>query len=303
MHKFLYPSLYLMITFMTAANHMSDTNKLSSPVHRQDCVDTLRNAVENATNFFIKVHAAEALIGNGITEKVEEYFIAMRKTDPAFFIGSTRVLARIYKHTDKKKYHSEINTLIDQYLHADSAHPRLVALESLGKLEYHSVVKEIFKDAEQGENGFKAMARWVLSNDGKPGTEASLAALLKSGNVADYRGAAYALRFKTKVTKETVQALKKTAATLDPKELATTYVLSALFVHSDAKEKSAVKKILYRQLNGPVAARYEICEALSLNGDRSDLQQLEIFLKDEDNDVRVAAANAILKIENRSSQK
>jgi hypothetical protein len=295
-NRLFYTSLFFMVT--------NTILQVSSciPVEgvRQDCVDTLQQAMSSAGNFFIKVHAGEALVQNGITANVENTFITLRDADPAYATGSTRVLARLYKETDPLKYEDCINRIINQYLHGDSAHPRLVAVESLGKLGYSNPLPEIIQNAQQGEGGFKAMARWVLSNNGERATEDSLAALLPLPDVVDFRGAAYAFRFKKSVSDSTYRLLEQCAARQNPADVPATYVYSACFVHAPEAKKEAAKKQLLQQVQGPPAARYEICEALALKGDTSDLSILESLLKDADNDVRVAAANSILKIQQRT---
>jgi hypothetical protein len=292
-----------MIKFLSSllivAAIISNTTSCNSPAEgRQDCVDTLRRAIAEGSTVFIKVHAGEALVSNGYPEKVEETFLPLREVN---LTAATRVLARIYKETDHKKYGDCIATIINQYLHADSSHPRLVAVESLGKLGYSDTLPQIIADAKNGEDGFRPMARWVMSNNGAQQMEDSLAALLTSPEIAHHRGAAYALRFKKSVSDHTYQLLKQCAAFLAVTEPQRVYILSALFVHARPGTKEAAKKQLLEQLEGPVAARYETCEALSIAGDASDLPTLEKLLKDEDEDVRVAAANAILKITRKSN--
>jgi HEAT repeat protein len=279
----------------TACNDADTTT--TNVVEEQACVDTLRNAISTAKSFFIKVHAGEALVSNNHTEGIENAFIQLRAENPANAIGATRVLARLYKHIgDITNYDACIKLVTNQYLHGDSAHPRLVALESLGKLGYTTELPEVKQDAATGSGGFRAMARWVQCNGGTQAGEDSLAALLAYPDAADYRGAAYALRFKGSVSDSTRQLLEQCVNRLPVTEPARVYVVSALFVHSSGAQKDTVKKQLLEYLQGPVAARYELAEALSRNGEEEDVPVLERLLKDADQDVRVAAANALLKI-------
>jgi hypothetical protein len=264
-----------------------------SVIDSKACVDTLRNAVQHANSFFVKVHAGEALALNNEPEGLEAAFTKLREEDSSYVIGSTRVLARLYKDSPEK-YMECINLIIDRFLHADSSHPRLVALESLGKLGYSNPMPEIVQQAQSGEGGFKAMARWVLSNGG---AEDSLAALLSSPEVADYRGASYALRFKGSVQPSTSQQLEALVKRLAPDAEGRVYVISAYFVHTPNND---TKQSLLAYLKGKPAERYETAEALSLKGTLEDLPVLQTLLADEDNDVRVAAANAVIKINARN---
>ena len=80
------------------------------------------------------------------------------------------------------------------------------------------------------------------------------------------------------------------------------YVLSAAFVHTPANKNADIKEALFAYLKGAPGERYETAEALSLKGTTADLPVLETLFADSDNDVRVAAANAMIKIDARSTQ-
>lgn len=266
-------------------------------------MDTLQKAVTSAQSFFVKVHAGENLVTSGYTDNIETTFLELRTANPDNATGATRVLAKLYKRTDPEKHAACLALVLDKYLHGDSAHPRLVALESLGKLNYSTALPAILQDAQTGEGGFRAMARWVLSNDGAAAGEDSLAALLAYPEATDFRGAAYAFRFKTSVSDTTLRLLEQCAERLAPADPTRVYVISSLYVHTPVGKDSAVKAQLLQYLNGAVPAKYETAEALSLKGGKDDLPVLETLLHDADNDVRVAAANAILKIEKRAQPK
>jgi hypothetical protein len=268
---------------------------------RTDCVDTLKKAITDAPSFFVKVHAGENLVANGYTDNIESTFLELRAANPDKATGAIRVLAKLYKDTQPDKWQECINLITDKYRLPDSTHPRLVALESLGKLGYGNPLPEILQDAQTGQDGFRAMARWVLSNLGTQAGEDSLAALLAYPDAVDFRGAAYAFRFKKSVSDSTLHLLEQCAERLPATDPARVYVLSALYVHTPAGKDSAVKAQLLQYLNGAVPAKYETAEALSLKGGAEDLPVLETLLHDADNDVRVAAANAILKIEKRTT--
>jgi hypothetical protein len=289
------------ITGNSACND-DNNNEKKTAVTTETCVDTLQRAMADGSTFFIKVHAGEALVLNGYTNGVEGTFTQLRGADPGWVTGSTRVLARLYHHqNDTAKYNECINLVIDRYLHSDSAHPRLVGVESLGKLGFNKPLPEIVKDAQAGEGGFRAMARWVLANDGSQATEDSLAALLKETDVTRFRGAAYALRFKQSVSDSTYALLQQCAGRLPADDAARVYVVSALFVHTPADKNADVKKdLLQYATHATPGIRYETAEGLSLKGTAAELPVLETLLKDADMDVRVAAANAIIRINKRS---
>jgi HEAT repeat protein len=120
---------------------------------------------------------------------------------------------------------------------------------------------------------------------------------LSSPEVTDYRSASYALRFKKSVQPATSQKLEALVKRLAPDAEGRVYVISAFFVHTSNKD---IKQLLLAYLKGAPAERYETAEALSLKGTLEDLPVLRTLLSDEDNDVRVAAANAIIKINARN---
>lgn len=290
-----------LLVSLIVINSMNMTHCASSPATTTDCIDTLQQAVQHANSFFVKVHAGEALVLNDHTDGIEAAFTRLQHEKPDYTIGATRVLARLY-HDSPEKRQACMDLIIDRFLHADSAHPRLVAVESLGKLGYSNPLPEIVQQAQTGEGGFKAMARWVLCNGGAPEAEDSLAALLALPDVTDWRGAAYALRFKRSVSAATYQKLAGCVQRLPDTTSGKVYVVSSLFVHTPAEQNKDVKQALFAYLKGAPNERYETAEALSLKGQAEDLPVLEQLLRDEDNDVRVGAANAIIKIHARNNK-
>ena len=269
----------------------AQTNKINT----NRCIATLKEAMLSGETFIIKVHAAEALISNHHMEGIDSLFSTLIQEAPANLYGASRVLARVHKN-NPAKYDIFINNLVSAFLHADSLRGRLIALESLAKLGYHQPLKEIVQLAASGENGLMGMARWVLANSGKAVDEARLAEPLTSSVGLDYRYAAYSLRFFKKIQATSyslLQTCNKRIADTDPAKV---YVLSSLFVHAGAVISKQAKLHLFTFLNGAVGERYEVAEALALKGTKADMDVLHKLLSDENMDVRVAAANAILKI-------
>ncbi|RYE17600.1 MAG: HEAT repeat domain-containing protein [Sphingobacteriaceae bacterium] len=257
----------------------------------------LKNAVRNGETFFIKVHAAENLIYHKQTTGLEADFIQLKEASPDNLIGASRVLARINLH-QHKKYQHYFDEILNQFTNGSNSKIQLTALESLGKLGYKKQLPELKMLADTGTNGFKGMARWVLSNSNTKADEDRLSALLLSEEEIDYRYAAYALRFKIKTNTLTVARLKQCLQHLRQDDPARIYVLSSLFVHSQSAEKTPVKTALLTYLTGEISQRYELAEALGLGGNQTDLPILKKLLADKNTDVQVAAANAILRVMN-----
>lgn len=276
-------------------------NAQSNPNICKQSLTVLKKAVQNGETFFIKVHAAENLIAHHHTEGLEAEFLQLQKASPDYLIGSARVIARLNLH-QPKKYQQYLEELLHQFKAGSTDKIQLTALESLGKLGYKIALPAIKAYANTGSNGFKGMARWILSNSGKEADENQLSELLLSPEPLDFRYAAYALRFKSTTNKQTLERLKTCLQNLKTDDVAHVYVASSLFVHSLGEVKKQVKPIILHYLSGDAGQRYEAAEALSLAGDQTDLFVLQKMLTDESTDVQVAAANAILNIMNCEKQ-
>ena len=252
----------------------------------------LKDAVKNGETFFIKVHAAEALLNHMHKENLELQFLNLRKV-PENNIGASRVLAKT-NNANRQRYVTEII----HALHSDTTMVRLTALESLGKLNYFFFTDTIKGYADTGTLGFRPMARWVLSNDKTKASENQLAALLKSNDSLDYRYAAYAFSYKEKVLPETLALLKECYARISATDAAKVYLASSIFLHSPQTERPEAKKKLLQFQDGNPGQLYELCEALSVAGSPEDVDMLMNIANHESRDVRVAAANALLFILN-----
>ena len=284
----LLPVLAAVLFFLTAAlKEKDDDNGCDTSLL------LLKQTLSDSVGFFIKVHAAENLIARGCTTGIREQFEQLQAA-AGNEIGAVRVLARLHK-PDPVAYNTCINLLMDRFRNGP-VQIRLVALESLGKLGYYNASAAVRAYADTGTAGFKAMARWVLANGGTPAAEDRLSALLLSHEPADYRYAAYALRFRSAVNPRTLQRLRSCLSSLKGEEAARVYVASCLYVHGRGAEKQQAKKVLLTYRNGDVAQRYEMAEALGIAGAYSDKPVLQTLLADSNADVRVAAANALSKI-------
>lgn len=260
------------------------------------CLALLRETASSPTApFFVRVHAAEALIFHGYPEGLEAPFAELRRASPDQFVGATRVLARLHR-ADPAKHAAAVGQLLDVFRHGESFRPRLVALESLAKLGYAEPLPDIEREAREGRDGMMGMARWVLANSGNADAEARLADLLDQPDPLAYRYAAYATRFLNTLRPATLARLDACAARLQPDDPARVYVLSARFVHTPAGQRPAARQALLGYATGAANERYEVAEALGIAGSAADVPQLEKLLADPDPDVRVAAAHALLRM-------
>ncbi len=264
---------------------------------RERCVQILRTALKGDAGFWMSVHAAENLLFNVYTEGVEDHFRKLDSSDRRSIIGISRVLARANKKY-AIEFEKHVNRIRDEFLDEDSPN-RAGALESLGKLKYKEHLPEIVHVAKEGGSDIRGMARWVLANSGNAEDEAYLAELLSSEEPLDYFYAAYALRFFDKIRPRTAELLEACYLRLAPDAPHRAYVVSSWYIHASTEKKESVNKELLVYALGEKRERYEMCEALSITGNNSDIPLLEKLLDDPEMDVRVSAANAILRIERR----
>jgi len=266
---------------------------------REHCLNILHKAMTADNNFWMNVHAAEALVYNVYPDGVEEYFTKLENNPKSNIIGVSRVLAKLNKK-DAGKYQKYVHQIRDVFLNSDSLHQRITALESLGKLGYSEPLPEIQRLALEGGSGIKTFSRWVLANSGNAKDEADLAELLNSQEPLEYFYAAYALGFMEDVSSDTHARLEACANRLTKDAPHRVYVLSTLFIHSPLEKRDKVKAKLLTYIHGEKNERYEVGQALAIRGTPSDNHILEQLLDDPDMDVQVSAANALLRIERRT---
>ncbi|MCD4770067.1 MAG: hypothetical protein K8R35_07875, partial [Bacteroidales bacterium] len=77
---------------------------------RERCLEILHEAMISDDNFWMNVHAAEALVYNVYTDGVEEYFISLENDPHSNIIGISRVLARLNKK-DAVKYQKYVHQI------------------------------------------------------------------------------------------------------------------------------------------------------------------------------------------------
>jgi SSS family solute:Na+ symporter len=186
----------------------------------------------------------------------------------------------------------------------DPASPdRLHAVETLAKLDDKAppapVLAALRELADTPPGALAAYARWALVNAGAM-NDAALAALLESPGEAS-RSAAYALRHLPRLSAAALEALRETAARAPE-----TYALSAAYVHALGAEKPKARAALLDHATRSDAApaeRYEAAQALGMAGSAAAAGLLAAMLDDEDIDVRVAAADALLLLGRRTPQR
>ncbi|MDD4788871.1 MAG: hypothetical protein PHO07_17000, partial [Pirellulales bacterium] len=159
---------------------------------RGRAVSTLRDVLERQERW-VKVHAAEFLLGLDYPEGVEREFteeLERHGTEPEYRIGIWRVLAKAaYDPRENRRFIARIR---DVFL--DSAAPdRLHAAETLAKLGYAipqetgaagggEPERQAFERAAGGGDSMAVYARWVLLNSDPRRDDSRLAEMLSSAD-------------------------------------------------------------------------------------------------------------------------
>ncbi|MEA3364676.1 MAG: hypothetical protein U9Q79_03460 [Candidatus Hydrogenedentes bacterium] len=270
--------------------------QVTAEIHDQ-AVAVLRDALRNETEW-VRVHAAEALLRNGLPEGVEEIFLPeVENSAPRHRIGVWRVLAQAQK--DPKKREAYVQRIRDAFLDLDGP-DRVHAAETLGKLGDAKRSTQLLNAATEADKPMAAYARLILANTGAVEDAAYLAALLGSYYENVRQSTAYALRFAPKLDERTLLDVRD-AALAEPEDSPVRLnLLIAWLAHADEAERVHIKELLMPYTdNEKKAERYQFGEAMALGGGDDDVPLLLQLLNDEDTDVRISAANALLGIERR----
>jgi SSS family solute:Na+ symporter len=276
------------------------------PELREQSISVLRRTLHE-TDGWVKVHAAELLIGNNYVEEARAAFEAELEKDPAppFRIGVWRVLIQAAGN-DQELRRQYLDKIVAAFL--DSAGTdRVHAVETLGKLGYAERSPELKRVAEEGEGSFQAYARWVVANSGEAEDEALLAELLDAGD-SDVRGcAAYALRYFNVIRDDTFEKLSQALSREPEGSSGRVYLVSALYVHDKGNDYSRHRQegkvaLLEYLETGNKDEKNEACAALAEVGGADDVGILTTLLQDPETDVQAHAANALFRIGRRESR-
>ena len=269
---------------------------------RHKALHVLRTALEEQERW-IKVHAAEALLSldepQGVT-RIFESELASKGVEPQYRIGVWRVLAQAARRDQQRE--PWISRILAAFL--DTAGPdRLHAAETLAKLGYHASARETdaFElAARTGPGPLAASARWVLANSGRANGDMLLAELLRSDDSGTRGNAAYAIRHRPKLSSAAWKQLAGAVLKAPRDDNGRVYLISAAFVHAPLDQMAHFKAELLTYANtGTSEEKYEACAALAKDGQDDDVPLLIGLLDNNDPDVRVGAAQAILRIGRR----
>lgn len=295
--------IVVLTTLMSGFAGEVDPVSCIEPSLRDRALGILHEALATQSGW-VKIHAAEFLLALDHPQGVGKIFeseLKKRGDEPQYRIGLWRVMVQAADNAKAAKpWLAKIRSAL-------AASDRLHATETLAKLGYAPTGDELksVADAAASTNlAVAANAQWLLANTGSAEERRKLAQLLTSPHHTSRSLAAYALRFRKELPDETVRLLVETARKEPGGSSARVYLLSAAFCHaSDREDVEWLRNALLACAAEPgKEVRYEVACALARRGSVGDLKCLMYLLGDPDPDVRVAAANAVLRLGRRKSQ-
>ena len=268
-------------------------------------IDTLKAALAEQSKF-VKVHAAEALLALSYGDDVAETFqheLKLHGEEPSYRTGIWRVLAQsLSDHKVAKEY---IHRLCDVALDPNSP-DRVNAFEALAKLKYQIPLRDRqrFEAAsfEPSTEGYVCW-RWLLAVSGDDKDLQMLADSLDSPDKSVRNLAAYALRhLSQRLPTVVVDQLAKAAVAAGDSKEGVHLIAAAYATARDDKQKQQFTRLLapFAKSENP-RDRCEVANVLALRGAKEDSTLPSELLNDPDVDVRVSAANAVLRIDRRHS--
>ncbi len=269
---------------------------------RQKGLVVLRTGLEKEERW-VKVHAAESLLSLDYPQGVAQIFereLAAKGSDPEYRIGIWRVLAQAARSNQERE--QWISKIRAAFLDANGP-DRLHAAETLAKLRYapdELEVKMFELAAGNGPSALAANARWVLANRDAVRGETLLAEFLQSGDASARANSAYAIRHLPKISPTAWAKLAEAVFKEPTNSSARVYLVGAAFVHAPLDQKADFKAPLSGYASsGTKQERYEACSALARSGQDLDVPLLTGLFEDNDADVRISAAQAVLRIGRR----
>lgn len=268
----------------------------TNSLHGQD-VDYsgfLNEVMESDESFWVRIHAAEALITNNFPVDGQELFAEALDSNGPEKIGALRVLSRAARR-DSLTRDSIANEVLQVFTSSADYRTRLTALETMGKLGlYFPDNDEISQIAASGEGGIQTMAQWVMANSGTTNEATRLAQFLFSPDTLQYRYAAYSLAFLDNVPEPAMESMREKYNSMDENHPFRVYLVSALWTQSTPGEDSIYLPELLEYRDGETYERYEVFQALARKGSVDLLPEIRASFSDPNTDVKVSVAQAFL---------
>lgn len=250
---------------------------------------------------WIKIHAAEALMAGGEAVAIRDRFLRLiPQVDAlAYRVGVWRILANTSPTlAERAACVAQVEKIFLNPASAD----RSQALETLCKLR-HPVAGPALEAVREIAAGppapLRGLAFWALRLTEEPGALASLGGLLHSREEGERLVAAYALRLLRENDPVVLGQLSRAAENEPPAARSFPYLVSAAFsLNADPARRAAWRTALEKILvTGSDAARFEACQGLLDQVTAADRPDFARLLEAPENDTRVGAALAILRVD------
>lgn len=257
----------------------------------------LKETMVSDESFWVRVHAAEALILNNFPVDVRTAFSDRLNVEGPEKVGILRMLYHSAGR-DSLMMDSIVQELVNVFSRTSDHRTQLTALETMGKLGlYLPNVSEIGRIASTGESGMQTMAQWVMSNSGKDEEIEKLVEFLYSPDTLQFRYAGYALSFLPQLTDPIIQKIHQRFEALPEDHPFRVYLVSALWCQTTANKDVPYLGALLDYQNGEIYERYEVFQALARKGNFELLSTIESAFSDDHIDVKVSVAQAYLSNE------
>jgi hypothetical protein len=275
------------------------------PALQDEALATLQTCL-NQEQRWVKVHAAELLVGLECPQGVQETFTRELEAygdEPQYRIGIWRVLSKAARQSGQADpWYPRIVAAYEDAEGPDRTH----AAETLGK--HGRTVPASALPVARGLIGspdplLAATSAWLvmlnLPDEGEP----ILADLIATDSADSRRMASYALRWQPRVSDATAIHLAAAARREPLDSPARVYLCSAAYVHArePADLREFERAVLDYVKTGSESQRHEATSALALRGGPEHLAILETLLRSREPDSRVGAAHAIVRIARRTA--
>lgn len=264
-------------------------------------LETLRTSLKQQQGF-AKVHAAESLVALSLGEEVADIFrqeLKIHGEELQYRTGIWRTLAQAAKDsTEASEFIQRLNDVALDPQSPDRGH----ALEALAKLRYQvpPADRPKFESLSIVPLSEDAICKhWLLAGSGSEPDLAQLVEALSHSNPRTRELAAYALQhLRLRLPSNAVKKLGDVAAA----HRDSAQILSAAYATAISAQTSEwLNLILPMAKSKEGSDRIAVANALAIRGSAAELPTLIALLDDSEADVRINAANAILRIDRRNS--
>ena len=301
--------LFAVLTSTLSFSSCKNRSKAIPDALKEKDLEILETVLNNG-QLWEKVHAAEFLIDLGYAGKVSDVFLAELNQNghlPQYRIGIWRVLYKCAENEEKQIWQDSIYRAFVLPTSPDRIH----AAETLAKLKIPTENKdsEIVESAiVSSDKRLSFFTQWWAIPQLEHGIEKLkeyLSGIIRFEEESIIRlMAAYVLGEDRDICFDTEewQILKDFAVSEPVGSDVRLYLLAAAFSKApvDAMQTASfknIKKLLLEYTDSDKPKLYQLCLSLARKGDLKDVDILKPLLHHHEDDVKIAAAYAILQIE------